>query len=949
MKKLIFCFSVVCMGLLASCVDKNELVDEDSRPSWLGGSIYEELQNPGSGLLQGSFKYYLQLVEDLGSAEDLKRTGSLTIFPANDEAFERFFASGTWEGVHSYKDLTDSQKKILLKSSMLNNAMLVDMLSNATSNGENLVDKGRAVKHHSTINVIDTITHYSMPFAVDFRGNTNWQRFDQIGGISVVSDATTPMIVHFTYDYLENYNITPNDFSIITGRQSENTDEAYVYDRRIIAPDVTCQNGYIHQVDEVIVPPGNMAQALKGMPEASIFSHMLDRFAVPRYNEEVTNNYHDWYNEQSKVQDMSHVANPDSIYEIRYLSGLSHGAQRYNQNANGAIVSEDNLLTFDPGWNEYSKSNVATQMLNEIGAMFVPTDEAMKKYFVEGEGAPIMDRYKYLPNTPENVIYNVDSIPQYVVCALLSNLMKASFADNVPSKFPSMIDDAADHMDMEVSYINKKADGAYNVKIANNGVIYMLDKVVGPKKYVAVSAPTLFNTNLNVIRWIIENRSVGTDGNYNSTSSLDLDFYAYLLAMTANYALFMPTDEAFNLYYVDPASLYKEDGMAEAIHYYTIAKAPGLAASRWRYDTESKTVTDSLGVYDITANLSIVRSHLVDIMNYHTVVLNSGETLGFNKYYKTKHGGEIMVTGGNKNDNMTGAQVYSGGQIDNGLQAATITEGYNMENGKTYIIDRVLQGPQQSVYQVLESTPQFSDFYELCNGFEEAVDNEEDVLSWAGISGIPNEETGITEQEQYKIFYLPNGAGNYNVKMFNSYNYTVYVPNNDAMQVAYTNGLPKWSEVMGLWETYHGRNDKSEANAKERAKTMIAKIRDFARYHFQITSVYADNVVEEGNYSTYLVDSQNRNLGVSITGSNGKFTVTDEGGYHHVIDANGSKMCNRMARDFVFDKEVPHHTYFKTSSFSVVHELSEPLYYNAEKKFGTDAPLAAKSHNPLFK
>ena len=185
--------------------------------------------------------------------------------------------------------------------------------------------------------------------------------------------------------------------------------------------------------------------------------------------------------------------------------------------------------------------------------------------------------------------------------------------------------------------------------------------------------------------------------------------------------------------------------------------------------------------------------------------------------------------------------------------------------------------------------------------------------------------------------------------MFNSYNYTVYVPNNDAMQVAYTNGLPKWSEVMGLWETYHGRNDKSEANAKERAKTMIAKIRDFARYHFQITSVYADNVVEEGNYSTYLVDSQNRNLGVSITGSNGKFTVTDEGGYHHVIDANGSMMCNRMARDFVFDKEVPHHTYFKTSSFSVVHELSEPLYYNAEKKFGTDAPLAAKSHNPLFK
>lgn len=948
MKKLIFCFSVVCMGLLTSCVDKNELVDEDSRPAWLGGSIYEELQNPGAGLLQGSFKYYLQLVEDLGIAEDLKRTGSLTIFPANDEAFERFFASGTWQGVNSYNDLTDSQKKLLLKSSMLTNAMLVDMLSNSTSTGENLVDKGRAVKHHSTIDVIDSITHYTMPFASDFRGNTNWQRFDQIGGISIVSDATVPMIVHFTYDYLDNHNITANDFSIITGGKSASDEDAYVYDRKIIAPDVTCQNGYIHQVEDVIVPPGNMAQALKGMKEATIFSHLLDRFAVPRYNEEVTNSYHDWYNEQSKVQDMSHVANPDSIFEVRYLSGMSQGAKRFNLNINGATVSEDNLLTFDPGWNEYTKSTATTQVLNEIGAMFVPTDEAMKKYFVEGEGAPIMARYKHMDNTPENVIYNVDSIPQYVVCALLSNLMKASFADNVPSKFSSMIDDAADHMDMDVSYINKKEDGSYNVKIANNGVIYMLDKVVGPKKYVAVSAPTLFNTNLNVIRWIIENRSVGTDGNYNSASSLDLDFYAYLLAMTANYALFMPSDEAFDLYYVDPASLYKGDGEAEAIHYYTIAKTPGIAASRWRYDTETKTVTDSLGVYDITSNLSIVRSHLVDIMNYHTVVLNSGETLGFNNYYKTKHGGEILVVGGDKNKEMKGAEISSGGQIDNGIEPAHITEGYNMENGKTYIIDRIIQGPQESVYKVLESTPQFSEFYELCNGFEEAVDNEEDVLSWAGISGVPNKETGITEQEQYRIFYQPNGAGNYVVKMFNSYNYTVYAPNNDAMQLAYEKGLPKWSEVMKLWEDFHGHNDKGEANAKETAKKMIAKIRDFARYHFQVTSLYADNVVEEGNYSTYLVDSQNRNLSVSVTGGNGKLTVTDEGGYSHVIDANGSMLVNRMARDFVFDKEVPRQTYFKSSSFSVVHELSEPLYYNAEKKFGTDAKLSVKSHNPQY-
>lgn len=39
MKKLIFCFSLVCVGMLSSCVDKNELVDENpSRRGWARAS-----------------------------------------------------------------------------------------------------------------------------------------------------------------------------------------------------------------------------------------------------------------------------------------------------------------------------------------------------------------------------------------------------------------------------------------------------------------------------------------------------------------------------------------------------------------------------------------------------------------------------------------------------------------------------------------------------------------------------------------------------------------------------------------------------------------------------------------------------------------------------------------------------------------------------------------------
>lgn len=76
MKKLFFYASLVCVSLMWSC-SKEYAVPEDETPEWLGGSIYEELQNPKS--LVGTFTYYTRLADDLGYAEVLSRTGSKTI------------------------------------------------------------------------------------------------------------------------------------------------------------------------------------------------------------------------------------------------------------------------------------------------------------------------------------------------------------------------------------------------------------------------------------------------------------------------------------------------------------------------------------------------------------------------------------------------------------------------------------------------------------------------------------------------------------------------------------------------------------------------------------------------------------------------------------------------------------------------------------------------------
>ena len=96
-----FCLAMICGGFTA-CKDDYDLDDEGNYPSWLGSSIYEALKDPsslessGQSVLTGTFNNYVRLIDDLGEAETLGKTGSKTIFPANDDAFARFFANNTW-------------------------------------------------------------------------------------------------------------------------------------------------------------------------------------------------------------------------------------------------------------------------------------------------------------------------------------------------------------------------------------------------------------------------------------------------------------------------------------------------------------------------------------------------------------------------------------------------------------------------------------------------------------------------------------------------------------------------------------------------------------------------------------------------------------------------------------------------------------------------------------
>src|SRR5574344_207807 len=836
-----FCFAATCVGFY-SCSDDYSLDDEGNYPSWLGSSIYDELKNPNQEILTGTFTNYLKLVDDLGYTETLSKTGSKTVFPANDEAFARFYASNSW-GVTSYSGLTTAMKKQLLYSSMLDNALLLEMLSNV-QNDETSVTKGIAIKHTTGANVIDTINHIYGPSGMPVNNNY-WNKYKK-DGIDIVMDATRPMMIHFTNEQMTTNSITTtgtnSDFQIITGSPySEGM--AYIFRDKVIKSDVTCKNGYIQQMQDVLVPPGNLAEMIRTNGETNYFSRMLDRFSAPYYDATTTVNYLDYM----KTAGIS--TGIDSIFQKRYLSERSQGSA-LKTDPNGNTVSTDALLPYDPGWNTYTNGSTVSNSLSDIAAMFVPNDDAMEKYLLPGgSGAFLIEQYGRLANTKANLGENIDSIPINIVQAFVSNLMKSSFLASVPSKFDNVMDDASDPMGLTINDINS-TDGTYDVKIANNGVAYILKNVFAPTKYVAVSAPALFSDQMRVMNWAIQDKT-----------SLGLNFYAYLLAMSANYALFIPDDEAFSSYYVDPAYLGHAKPRALKF-YYNTKKNPYIFCSTWEYDPSTGAIGDSTG----TATISSVKTQLTDILNYHTVVLGSGETIGSNKYYKTKHGGEIMVSG---------SEVGSGAQIEGSREMSTIKKTYPQKNGNTYRINHVIEPPTKSVYKTL-SDSRFSEFMTLCS----PVDS---IMTWAGISNVVNKTFGTSEQDKYFVFAKNNGLDD-NVLYFNTYNYTVYAPNNDAMQKAHNAGLPSWDDIANVMKDQSNyETDEKLLAAKAKAKAMIDEINKFIRYHFQDNSVYVDNNIDGGSYQTACVDTLGIYQKLKVSGGSNILKVVDNRGPEHDI------------------------------------------------------------------
>ena len=820
-------------GMLQSC-STDELTGQ---PSWLGNSIYERLQD------DGNYTYTLRLIDDLNQTSVLSQTGSKTLFVADDNAYNEFFKSNSW-GVKRYEDLSAAQKKLLLNASMVNNAYLVELLSNVSGNPPS---EGECMRRATAISVYDSVARI---YPNEMPNTQYWAKYkDHQNGIVLLRDNSSKPMIHFLPAYMKLNKITSQDLSILTNGKSSSVSDAWVNGKKIIERDIACKNGYIHKVDGVMTSSDNMAEIVHKHANMSTFCSLLDRFSAPYYDEEATADYNRLYN------------NEDSVFVMRYFASTA-ARDRYasdgnlKSDPNGSLV--DAQLTFDPGWNQYMYTNTAGRDLHyDAGAMLVPTNEALQTWW-NNDGKPLQDMYGSWENVPLKVLVQLMNI----------NMIN-TFTETVPSKFDYIVDNTTK---VTLGVTPEHVDSCF---MGCNGVVYLLNKVFSPAAYSSVSFPALINENtMNVIYWGIEN----------------LYFEPYLNSMDSYYSFFIPTNDAM-LRYVDPCSYGSSLSILYEFYYDKDAKT--VKAHRYSYDINTQEIVPGPTLSD--ASSEQVSNRLTDLLNSMIIVGNveDGHT-----YYKSKGGSPVRVSNAGQEGRMT---VSGGLQIETSTPI-TIDRIYDQSaggNGKSYVMNTQMPlTSQRSTYAILRNTPEYSKFYKLLEGSK--------LLS----SRLSSRYT----------------CADYNINLFDAYNYTVYVPTNEAIEKLQADGyLPDWGDYDDLTAEQFG----GDATLLKKAQNIVTnRITDFLRYHIQDNSVFiSGQPLDAVKYETSKLNPVNsRFFSLTVTADDNNMRISDQlGNTRNVVKDRGN--YNIIGREY-WKQGTGNNDLIYNASDVVVHQIDGALFYD---------------------
>ena len=487
--------------------------------------------------------------------------------------------------------------------------------------------------------------------------------------------------------------------------------------------------------------------------------------------------------------------------------------------------------------------------------------------------------------------------------------------------------------------------GAY---MGCNGIVYKTDKVFAPGEFQSVAYPALAHvSSMNVIYL----SGIERQG-----------FLPYLLSLDSRYAFLIPTNNAMRTY-LDPGSygmtrLEPSNDSGDTIE----VEMPDIF--EFRYDQVKKNVMADRweGTVDADGNISKVGasakqkgltqnakpkespnviSRVIEAMMDQLIIVipDPAKTMkiedyvdaGYN-YFKTKGGALIRASykGGNRD-----SLAFEGGwQIEHNNRPITAVQKYDKDNGRSYQLEsQVPMGSQTSLYLLLKKHPEFSSFLEL-------IDNDYSDLLTVSMKGVGSDKFSAGMQK----------ASSQNFRIFDNYNYTVYVPTNTNIKALQDAKILPTSEELNpgvisletgedsilnslcLAEGWYELTTKSKLEVQQAVFNAIrGVVTDFIRYHVQDNSV-AIGLAHDPNASTTF-ESMKRNpetgrfYPLYVNYDNSTMTVKDAmGNTRHVVKDKG--LYNKICREYWF-KGAPNtnNAQLSTANNAVVHQIDGALMY----------------------
>lgn len=850
-----------CMTFgVVSCQDVFESL-EDHSPAWLGDNIYDYLQK------RGDCNYYVRLIDDCGLTEVMRRTGSNTLFFTRDEAFDKYFSDNKTKGTGPtcYEEMPQSMKQMFISLGRISNAQLIERLCHGDISGT-------VLRRSTYFNSTDTIPVFKKADLLEtFNQNPYFMRLEE-DTVRMLTDASTTTLTQFFPDVLTELGITGHDVDFITNG-STSGQEASLYDNKIIQQDITCKNGYLHELDGLILPPETMAGYINGSENVSEFRNLMNRFAIPVVYREAT-------------------ATTPRVYTLRYFN--EHPEKKANRQVNlyGALmVDEDGndksnaCLYFDPAWNAYqptatNSNSTEPAYQGDMGVMLAPTNEAMEDYFrIGGEGEDLFKSFGSWENVPDNIVAD-----------FVKNHQLYSFLASLPHDFNILKDEAGYDMELtEADVVDKY--------VARNGVVYTVNKVFPPLDYRSVMGPAKID-QANQIFNIAMNES-------------HTQFMYYLRSLLSCYQFFI-TPDAFLGHYVDPVSM----GKSTAEHAYwkfTLNQLNDIQATVYSLETG-----DSI---DVVTDSKIIKNRFNDILRSHTLVVGSNQEFesavaGGQEYFVTMGYMPIRIQGTKAGASIAGCgNADLNGQGINGNTTIHVTDASEKSNGTSYIVDGLIQNTLTSTYQnlnqstnseIINAQSPFYEFLRLCNACS--------IFSNSATSSIIPLDPYITFLQQY--------------------DYTLYIPENellrDAMDKHY---IPTPEELQELYELSAGG---LETHIDSLYDIAVERLRRFIRYHIQDNSVFIKGKKENNaQYLTETIDNTTKLFyPVYVTNTGDAMSIRDNiGQTAHVNVSEG--LYNLIGRDIRVNNstgsttspDVSKSTTIDSYSCTVVHQIDNILWF----------------------